>query len=88
MTKEQADAKMAILVGAGALSTAPDTYYEFINDVPYLAFEYLLVNGGVGTISIPIQHTTTNLQDLANNLPIPAEQRLASIAIMLSPSLV
>jgi hypothetical protein len=89
MTKEQADAKLALLVSAGALpSGSVTTYYEMISDAPYLAFEYTLSNNGIGTISIPINPLDTNLSNLVDNLPIAQQNRLAALAIMLAPSVI
>lgn len=80
MTKEQADAKLALL----PLTAAVTTYYDFVDDLPYLTFDYQLPGGGGGSVSIPINHTTTNLSDLAANLPLANADRLASLAILLA----
>jgi hypothetical protein len=82
MTKEQADAKLALL----PLTAAVSTYYDFIDEVPYLTFEYALSGGGAGSVSIPMSPSDTNLNDLVNNLPMLAADRLASLAIMLTPA--
>jgi hypothetical protein len=84
MTKEQAETKLSLL----PLTAAVTVYYEMISDAPYLAFEYGLPGGGAGTISIPINPTETNLGNLVDNLPLANADRLAALAIMLSPSLI
>lgn len=80
MTKEQADARLAVL----PLTSPVTTYYDTIDDAPYLTFEY---NGGLATISIPINPSLTNLQDLSLNLPLNSGDRLAALAILVAPAL-
>lgn len=82
MTKEQADAKLAVL----PLTTSVTTYYSDFYGEPYLAYEFTL-NGSVNSIQLPINPNITNIQDLANHLPLAAADRLASLAILLAPAL-
>lgn len=84
MTKEEADAKIVIL--APYLTATVTTYYEMVGgDTPYLTFEYGLTGGGLGTTSIPMAPSLTNLSDLVNNLPMANSDRLAALAFVLAP---
>ncbi len=83
MTKEQADAKLALL----PLTASVTTYYTFAEEgeLPYLTFEYGLTGGGTGSVSIPLAASLTNFSDLCSNLPLASADRLASLAILLAP---
>jgi hypothetical protein len=82
MTKEQADAKLAVL----PLTSAVTTYYQTIEDEPYLTYQYMSGNS-VATISLPMNPNLTNLQNLSANLPLQSSDRLAALAILVSPTL-
>jgi hypothetical protein len=88
MNKEDADAKIVLLVAMGALAPGNvTTYYDTVDDAPKLTFEYTHPSGAGGTTSIPMQHTGENLSSLASNLPVlTGSDRLAVLAILLAPS--
>lgn len=82
MTKEEADAKLALLNLTYPVTTS---YEPNEDDVPYLWFEYQNTHGNVVTFGIPVNATFTNLTNLAMNLPMPNENRLAAAALLVAP---
>ncbi len=86
MTKEQAEVKLGLM----PLNTNVTVSYEpdMESGAPMLTFAYPTVPGpGQSTIQIPLAPNSTNLANVVANLPLNAADRLASLAIMLSPSL-
>lgn len=83
MTKEQATTKLSLLP---LLVPVTVEYGENDDGVPMLDFSYPTIPGpGDNVIQVSLAPTEQQLKDLVANLPIAPVDRLASLAIMLSP---
>ena len=83
MTKEQAQTKLGLLPLTATVAVDNSTDED---NRPVIEFSY---QSGGATISIALDlvPTATQLNDLVNNLPLLPANKLASLAIMLTPSL-
>lgn len=83
MTKEQADAKLA-LIAPYLLYPVTTEYTTSEGDPPALTFNYTLPGGATGAIGIPLDPSYVNLQGLAANLPVLDANRMAVLILLAS----
>lgn len=83
MTREQARTKLDLLP---LLISVSVEYSTNMDDDPVLEFSYHNIPGpGESVVQLPLSPSEVNLRDLVNNLPLAPADKLAALAIMLSP---